>query len=266
MMYAAGTDMSRLPLIDTMQRNPAYGGNPLPNPYGSPQYSNSQAGGGRPFSPGRAQPTQPQSQGTPYGMPAGGFGNFGNMAPSQRPPAFSTRMTDWMGQQSSPQQYFNQRDAFIQQINNAQGRQSALSGLGNAPPQQMDFGRMYGQAGNMVQQGWRNPFAQDQGDTVWAGGSRSFDEGFRGQGNPSNPSMYQPPTPPSAPYAPPQQPSGRQPNSDLTDYGRARSDWVKQTRADNNNPNGAMQQMIRGMSPSNRSIYQMMANNFSAFR
>lgn len=321
------------------------------------------AGSPKSFRPGQAQPIQPQSQGTPY-QPYGGVGNYGNMSPANRPPPFTTTATDWTGQQMSPSQMFGQRDAFIQQINDAQGRQSALSGLSNGAPQQMDFGSMTSNAQKMQQNGWQNPFSQDNvmggqpspgqwvdmnvhsnvADTIgpdgrwtshygpsnwqWQGGGQptspppgggniaqpigalrqdlltplgwSYGYGPGGGGGVGNGSVYQPigaprqqlpdyygtgggneqyrpqlPAPQPAPQPKPPQP--QPPSSPAPSAGRGNSgpgqawyqnqtkNWVDQTRRANNDPNGAMQQMLRGMTPANRAIYGMMANNFSAF-
>ena len=62
---------------------------------------------------------------------------------------------------------FQQRDAFIAQINNQLGQMQQQSwqrpGMG-AP--QFNFPQMWGQAGKMAEQGFRNPFAAPAGRLV----------------------------------------------------------------------------------------------------
>jgi hypothetical protein len=137
-----------------------------------------QAGSPKSFRPGQAQPIQPQSQGTPYG---------------QQPP-FTQSMYTPFGQMN-PNQYYQQRDAFIQTANDQMGQYMANGGVyqgqGAPPPtwgQQPQFNpmQMWGQAGDMVQQGWQNPYAQQPYGQPYGGG------GYMGQ-------------PPAAPPAPPQQ-------------------------------------------------------------
>jgi hypothetical protein len=106
-----------------------------------------------PSTPGSAQSIQPQSQGTPYGAPG-----------------FTQQMTTPWGQME-PNQFYRQRDAFIQSANDQAGRSMATGGVyggRGAPPaswgQPMQFNpnRMWSQAGRMVQNGYQNPFAQQQ--------------------------------------------------------------------------------------------------------
>jgi hypothetical protein len=74
-------------------------------------------------------------------------------------------MTGFDGRSYDPKQFFAQRDAFIQRLNEERGRQSAQSGVygrGEAPQfyqPSRDFGAMWGQAGDMVRGGWANPLA-----------------------------------------------------------------------------------------------------------
>ena len=145
-------------------------------------------GGYNAYAPGKAQPTQTQSQGTPYGtlpptgspatsyadawnasMPKGGNGvqftparsvvgpGAGNMAyaqPGQRPEGFVTQSYDLQGNPVAQGQQAQQRDAFITQIIGAQQR--------DAPPVPYDFQGMLGKANDMVQGGWQNPFNFNQ--------------------------------------------------------------------------------------------------------
>ena len=137
------------------------------------------------YTPGKAQPTQTPSQGTPYGqlpttgspatsyadawnaaMPKGGHGvtftparsvigaGAGNMAyaqPSQRPEGFVTQSYDLQGNPVAQGQQAQQRDAFIAQI---------LQTPRDTP--QYDFQGMLGKAGDMVKDGWQNPFNFNQ--------------------------------------------------------------------------------------------------------
>jgi len=137
-----------------------------------------QAGSPKSFRPGQAQPIQPQSQGSPYG---------------QQPPFTQTMQTPFG--QMNPNQYYQQRDAFIQTANDQMGQYMANGGVyqgqGAPPPtwgQQPQFNpmQMWGQAGDMVQHGWQNPYAQQPYGQPYGGG------GYMGQ-------------PPAAPPAPPQQ-------------------------------------------------------------
>ena len=149
-------------------------------------------GGYSAYTPGKAQPTQTPSQGTPYGqlpttgspatsyadawnaaMPKGGNGvtftparsvigaGAGNMAyaqPGQRPEGFVTQSYDLQGNPVAQGQQAQQRDAFIAQI---------LQTPRDTP--QYDFQGMLGKAGDMVKDGWQNPFnfSQPQGQPVF---------------------------------------------------------------------------------------------------
>ena len=135
-----------------------------------------QAGSPRSFRPGQAQPIQLQSQGTPYGQ--------------QQP--FTQAMQTPFGQMD-PNQYYQQRDAFIQTANDQMGQYMANGGVyqgqGAPPPTwgqppQFNPMQMWGQAGGMVQQGWQNPYTQPSG--------QPYGGGYMGQ-------------PPAPAQAPPQQ-------------------------------------------------------------
>jgi hypothetical protein len=153
---------------------------------------------------GRAQPVQPQSQGTPYGQsPArpsepyaayrpqagasgqqqggafsayqtppsssmgGGPGNFAYASPDQRPAPFTSTTRGPDGQQYDPSQYYPMRDAFIQNINDARSQFVSNPGAGRQP---MDFGAMWGQAGDMAQSGYTNPLTSGMGGSPMMGG------------------------------------------------------------------------------------------------
>ncbi len=105
------------------------------------------------YSPGQAQPIQPQSQGTPYG--AQPDGNYAYATPNNRPAPFTQRYTNFDGTQSE-QPNFGQRDAFIQNINDSM--LPYYGGKSQGAPQ-FDFQSMYKQAGDMVKDGWQNPFS-----------------------------------------------------------------------------------------------------------
>lgn len=168
---------------------------------GSSSTPNMQAYAVPQFRPGQAQPSQ-SSQGTPYsptqqksevpanrtfadawnrsmeqykgtpGMritPAVSYGGEGqgNLAyASNRPAPFRTSVTaPWASVPSDPAAFANQRNAFIQRLNEERGRQSAQAGVyyGNEAPQfyrpSRDFGALWRGAGDMVASGWTNPLA-----------------------------------------------------------------------------------------------------------
>ena len=101
-----------------------------------------------------AKPGQAQSQQSPYATstPYAAYNpNIANNPQAPRPPAFQASYGQPDGSFSS-QPNFGQRDAFIQNLNQQAGMQA-----GGMP--QFNFGQAWNQAGNMVQQGWQNPFA-----------------------------------------------------------------------------------------------------------
>lgn len=114
--------------------------------------------------PGKAQSQQgPYANSTPYGQqqaPQGGFQawnpNMANNPQAPRPPAFQATYGQIGGGYSS-QPNFGQRDAFIQNLNQQMGQHIQM-GMGGPP--QFNIGQAWNQAGNMAQQGWQNPFAQ----------------------------------------------------------------------------------------------------------
>jgi hypothetical protein len=89
--------------------------------------------------------------------------------PAPEPPKFTSEFTQSMtgfgGQQSDPSQFYAQRDAFIQRLNDERGRQAAQAGVygpGETPrfyQPSRDFGALWGQAGDMASNGWTNPLA-----------------------------------------------------------------------------------------------------------
>jgi hypothetical protein len=114
--------------------------------------------------PGAAQPAQdpyatstrydPQAAQQPYGA-----WSQQPQAPTPQAQPFQAQTLNFDGTQSQMPN-FQQRDAFISQINNQLGQMQQQSwqqpGMG-AP--QFNFPQMWGQAGQMAEQGWQNPFA-----------------------------------------------------------------------------------------------------------
>lgn len=124
------------------------------------RYRQPAAGSPGPSQPGRYMPP-------PGGQPPIGPGlidpNVANNPYANRPQPFQQTTQNFDGTQSQMPN-FQQRDAFIGQINNQLGQMQNQSwqqpGMG-AP--QFDFPQMWGQAGEMVKQGWQNPFAAQGG-------------------------------------------------------------------------------------------------------
>lgn len=115
---------------------------------------------GQPFRPGQAQPIPPQSQGTPYGQPA----------------PFTSTMFDAFGNQTTPEQFYPQQQAMVSQIFGRLGQMDSGTylGPGSPPPTwgripDFNYGEMWDQAGQMVQQGWQNPLQSPQpaGQQAW---------------------------------------------------------------------------------------------------
>lgn len=160
-----------------------------PKPQAFPGKSESQPGKGSSYNPGKAQSIQMPSYGTGYGqrapemyapretlaraqgappggvypddmVPVSGWGNLAYAPPDQRPPPFQA-VYGQIGGGYSSQPNFDQRDAFISNINNQLGQmqQQSWARPGSVGAPQMDLGRMWGQAGEMVQQGWQSPLA-----------------------------------------------------------------------------------------------------------
>jgi len=166
------------------------------------------------FDPGMAQSMQMPSMGAPYGMPfgevpqmfqtppamfqtpgmtnAGGRmfpGNaFGLPDAANRPPPQSFVNTPYG--QMGIDQYAAKRDALIQQLNMHAGqmapRAADMSRRG-APPPLPNIDAMWGRAGQMVDQGWSNPFAQrPQQQMPQMGGQQMFGGGPPQYGTPQN--------------------------------------------------------------------------------
>lgn len=197
----------------------ANGTTPASGPGGAPQYY-AQQPRQTAFRPGMAQPIQPQSTGTPYGRPANMSGAYGGQ-PGGDMASWSTRGAapaaiggspvtqygpDSYGSargenpfsgiqpftqtlstpygQMDPGQYYQQRDAFIQSANSQMG-QYMPGGPSSGQPPQFNPQQMWWQAGQMVEQGWQNPFASQsmaprgQG-AARQGGLIDIDSGFYG--------------------------------------------------------------------------------------
>ena len=143
---------------------------------------------------GQAQSTPQPSQGTPYSAYApnssssfatntdgvnrtfnanaynnASSGNFANN-PTSRPAPFTQGATGLDGQRvADPSRAFSQRDAMIERLNTNKSKYTANAGVyqgEGAPPAsfgqrpQYDFNSLMGQANDMVQQGWSNPFSK----------------------------------------------------------------------------------------------------------
>jgi hypothetical protein len=87
-------------------------------------------------------------------------GNLAYAPPYQRPPPFQAAYGQ-IGGGYAPQQNAGQRDAFISNINDQLGRaqQQSWASPGSVGAPQFNFGQLWGQAGDMVQQGWQSPLA-----------------------------------------------------------------------------------------------------------
>lgn len=139
------------------------------------------------YSPGQARPVQTQSQGTPYGAQFTG-GNYAYATPENRPAPFTARYTNFDGSVSD-QPNFGQRDAFIQNINDAM--LPYYTGQAKGPPQ-FDFQSMYRRAGDMVKDGWQNPFAQPPVPRQPASGDPGMNDALGPAQQPARQQIYAP--------------------------------------------------------------------------
>ena len=135
------------------------------SPYtSSTPYKKNPAGDFAAYSPQRTQGFGNTSQSTsPYGqapqMPTSPTdGNWANYATQNRPAPFTASYGQPDGSYSSTPNY-NQRDAFIQALNNQQT--PYMTGQARGMPQ-YDIGSAFNQASQMVQQGFQNPFAPNR--------------------------------------------------------------------------------------------------------
>ena len=138
-------------------RGPASTSPPVQPPAWSNPISNSAR-------PSAATPIPTQSQGTRYGAMPPVDPNVANTPNVPRPQPFSTQVHGFDGRTySDPAAFFSQRDAFIQRLNEERSRQSVQSGVygQNERPEfyrpSRDFPALWGQAGDMVANGWTNP-------------------------------------------------------------------------------------------------------------
>lgn len=129
--------------------------------------------------PQNRQPANTQTYTTPSfthstgGTPQrGGQGNVAN-DPYGKPPPFVSTMTDMFGNPTTAEQFYPQQDAFIAQLLERMGQIQGGTWLGQGPPPQtfgrrpdMDFGEMWNQGGQMVNDGWRNPFSPGMASPV----------------------------------------------------------------------------------------------------
>lgn len=102
-----------------------------------------------------------------YRIPSQGEASWpGFPSGTQAPPSVSTGQ--WLSQpqvfnlpaMDQGPQFYNQRDAFINNINQSLG-QKMMQNFGSAQPMppQMNYGALWGQAGEMARNGWSNPLA-----------------------------------------------------------------------------------------------------------
>lgn len=120
-------------------------------------------GGYSAYTPGMAQPTQTQSQGTPYGQPANPYANMqpgvyqnGQMIPGDMTSAINTAMQ----RNAATAHLYNQAQAPYSFFGNAMGMD--LGAPQNNPQ------AMFQQAQEMVNAGWQNPLQRyfDEADTA----------------------------------------------------------------------------------------------------
>jgi hypothetical protein len=90
--------------------------------------------------------------------------NYSGYAPEPQP-GFTSTVTGLDGSPMEPTQFYNQRDALIQLLNQQNAQYMPYSGVSRTPgpvPSAPDIGSLWGQAGDMVGQGWQNPFRMTQ--------------------------------------------------------------------------------------------------------
>jgi hypothetical protein len=129
--------------------------------------------GDMPMIEGRGLPPQfqapqqfrPPNQQPSYSDPAMNPNYRDSFQPMPRGAGFQQSSSNAFGQVASPQQNMAQRDAFIARLNAERAPLAATAGVYQtgvapvAPPLNRDFGSLWGQAGNMVANGWTNPLA-----------------------------------------------------------------------------------------------------------
>jgi hypothetical protein len=124
------------------------------------------------------------------------------------PPQVQTQMTDMFGNPTTPDQYFPQQDAFVAQLIERLGQNQSGTYLGQGPPpadwgrpQPFDINNLWGNAGDMVQGGWRNPFAAPMQADPYQDLSSSLPGNNAPQPGPIDP-RYTPPASPGGRYTP----------------------------------------------------------------
>lgn len=137
--YASSTPYKKNPAGDFA----AYSPQQNTQKFGSTTLNQSYSPGSSPYGQAPQMPTGPTD------------GNWANYATQNRPAPFTARYGQPDGSFSDSPNY-NQRDAFIQALNNQQT--PYMTGQRSGPPQ-YDVGAAWNQAGQMVQQGFQNPFA-----------------------------------------------------------------------------------------------------------
>lgn len=118
--------------------------------------------------------------GRPFGVPAGTVtdvtpeavrprSQWGQPLASPPRPPFSSTMFDAFGNQTTPEQFYPQQQAMVSQIFDRLGQMDSGTylGPGSPPPTwgripDFNYGEMWDQAGQMVQQGWQNPMQAPQ--------------------------------------------------------------------------------------------------------
>ena len=130
------------------QKNPsgdfaAYSPQQNTQQFGNTTLNQSYSPGTSPYGQAPQMPTSPTD------------GNWANYATQNRPAPFTARYGQPDGSFSDSPSY-NQRDAFIQALNNQQT--PYMTGQARGMPQ-YDIGSAFNQASQMVQQGFQNPFA-----------------------------------------------------------------------------------------------------------
>jgi hypothetical protein len=127
------------------------------NPSGQQQTQSTASSDFSAYSPGKAQPMQTQSQGSPY-QPASKESPYANM----RPGVYAPRGKFYGGDPAQGlAQAQRQRDAFVMQMNQATLPYQMANVFGKdlgAP--NYDFQGMLGRANKMVEDGFYNPFTQ----------------------------------------------------------------------------------------------------------
>ena len=137
--YASSTPYKKNPAGDFA----AYSPQQNTQKFGSTTLNQSYSPGSSPYGQAPQMPTSPTD------------GNWANYATQNRPAPFTARYGQPDGSFSDSPNY-NQRDAFIQALNNQQT--PYMTGQARGMPQ-YDIGAAWNQASQMVQQGFQNPFA-----------------------------------------------------------------------------------------------------------